>query len=315
MPSVSSVFKNLTTSYKKPDEFEELLLQNKTFFVLLQPIPDNLPKTFRFTELSRETLKNFNLAKYTDLVGYGGESSMAVAISKEETNAKLVMAPSSAQNYPLLDYLHIVRERERGYLLNVHLAQSKATEKSEKPDFQQMTDLSEPEIRLVAGSIRNALQDTVSEFGRENLGIPEEIDLDSEDFLTQLAIAKPTFTLFASSLLGKNYTSAEAGEELLKAVDENRVKEMMGHYINHLFGKGIIGKEGFFDFNVVLNSIEEDVGRESRNHIICGNLARKLAFLKILANSSGTPALYVDLMKACDLSPEVEKTAKLFLDT
>ena len=314
MPGVSSVFKNLTTSYKKPDEFEELFLQNKTFFMLLQPIPDNLSKTFRFTELSGETLRNFNLARYTDLVGYSGESSMAVAISKDETEAKLIMAPSSAQNYPLLDYFHIVVARQRGYLLNVHLAQSKATEKKEKPDFEQMTDLSKPEFRLVADSIRNALHDTILRFGRENLGIPEETDLDSEDFLTQLAITKPTFTLFVSSFLGENYTPAEAGAELLKAVDENKVKEMVGHYINHLFGKGIIGKEGFFDFNVVLNNVEEDIGRDSRNHSVCCNLAESLAFLKILANSSATPTLYVGLTKACDLSPEIDKVAKLLLD-
>ena len=290
-------------------------MQNKTFYVLLQPISDNPPKTFRFTELSEDTLKNFNLAKYTDLIAYGGESSMAVAISKDEVNAKLVMAPSSAQNYPLFDYFHIVMARQRGYLLNVHLGQSKATEKLEKPNFQQMTNLSEPEVRLVEGSIRNALHDTSLRFGRENLGIPEEIDLDSEDVLTQLAIAKPTFTLFASGFLGDNYTVSEAGEDLLKAVDENRVKEMMGHYIDHLFGKGIIGKEVFFDFNVVLNNLKEDIGWGSQNQHICGNLAESLAFLKILANSSGTPDLYADLMKACDLSPEVEKIAKSLLVT
>ena len=89
---------------------------------------------------------------------------------------------------------------------------------------------------------------------------------------------------------------------------------MMGHYINHLFGKGIIGKEDFFDFNVVLNNLKEDIGGDSQNQRICGNLAESLAFLKILANSSGTPDLYADLMKACDLSPEVEKVAKSLLE-
>ena len=305
----------MTTSYKEPDKFEELFLQNKTFFVLFQPVSDNPSKQLKFTELLPDALKNFNLAKYTDLVGYGGESSMAVAISKDETNAKLVMSPSSAQNYPLFDYFHIVMVRQRRYLLNLHLAQSKATEKPGKPNFGKMMHLSEPEVGLVGGSIRKALHNTILQFGRENLGIPEEIDLASEDALIQLAIAKTTFTLFASTFLGENYTAAEAGDELLKAVDENKVKEMMAHYINHLFGKGIIEKEIFFDFNVVLNNLKEDVGGESRNQYLCCNLAQSLAFLKILANSSGTPTLYADLIKACDLSAEIEKRAKLLLDS